>query len=254
MAWDRIRRILGWAVILVAVSVVVVEAAGRSVAERIVENQIRTSGVAGGVDVTIGRSWWQPSIVGVLLFDTLDQIEIRLNDARLYSTRVAEADYVLTGLDLDLSFRDRTAGVRSIGSGSVRVLIDPSAIAVMVGGGAEIRDGSLYLGGSEKPSAVRISGSDLVVEGDAVKKLVGSDSITLPVADSQILPCSPEARLVDRYVELSCTGNTLPGVLSTSLSSNAGDLPTVDQSELTPPATLELPPSSTTTRPGGQGG
>ncbi|HTN99874.1 MAG TPA: hypothetical protein VL068_04295 [Microthrixaceae bacterium] len=257
----KVRLVFGWLVIVVAVSVVVVETAGRSVTERIAEDQIRSAGVAGGVEVTIGRSWWQPSISGVLIFGTLDRVDVRLSDARLYSTPVHEADYVLNGLGLDLSIRDRTVKATSLDSGSVRVLIDPSVIATMLGSEAVVRNGKMFLNGSDAPARVRMVGTTLVIDGSDVKALSGSDSISLPVVDPQILPCTPKVRLVDPFVELSCTGNELPGVLTKSLGAGGidgrvgpggpggpgnGSEPEVD-SELTPPATLELPPESETT-------
>lgn len=255
---------LGWLVIAVALGVVVAETAGRGVTERIAEDQIRAAGVAGGVEVTIGRSWWQPSIVGVLLFDTLDRVDVRLTDARLYATQVHEADYVLKDLGLDLSIRERTVRAKSLGSGSVRVLIDPSTVAQMVGRKASIRNGRLHLVGSDQPVRIRIIGTELVLDGPAIEGLSGSDSVSLPVVDPQILPCTPKVRIVGRFIELSCTGNRLPGVLTTSLGEidNGGpggpgvptgpggetgpgtEWPPGGDDELAPPATLELPPPS----------
>lgn len=255
-AWGRLRLALSWLVIAVAIVVVVVEVAGRAVTQRIIEDQIRASGVAGGVDVTIGRSWWQPSIVGVVLFETLDKVEVRLTDARLYSTHVDEADYVLNELGLDLSIANRKVSVQSLGSGSVRVLIDPSALARMFGVDATIRDGRLFVAGSDTPARVSISGTDLVIEAAAIASPDGSHSISLPVVDPAILPCTPKVRLVDRFVELRCTGTRLPGVLATSLAAESGsdigpggdqNLPPLDETELPPPATLELPGSTSTT-------
>ncbi|MGB6056719.1 MAG: hypothetical protein WBF71_00535 [Microthrixaceae bacterium] len=252
------RLVLGWLVIAVALAVVVVETAGRNVTEGIAEDQIRAAGVAGEVEVTIGRSWWQPSIIGVLLFDTLDRVDVRLTDARLYSTQVHEADYVLKDLGLDLSIRERTVRATSLGSGSVRVLIDPSAVAKMVGGKASIQNGRLLLAGSGEPVRIRIVGSNLVLDGAAIAELSGSDSVSLPVVDPQILPCTPKVRIVDRFIELSCAGNRLPGVLASSLGVIASGGPVgpggpggetgpgaewpPGGDELAPPATLELPP------------
>lgn len=260
----RVRLVLGWLVIAVAMTVVVVETAGRRATEGIAEDQIRAAGVAGEVEVTIGRSWWQPSIIGVLLFDTLDRVDVRLTDARLYSTQIHEADYVLKDLGLELSIRERTVGATSLGSGSVRVLIDPSTVAQMVGGSASIQNGRLRLAGSGEPVRIRMVGSNLVFDGAAIAELSGSDSVSLPVVDPQILPCTPKVRIVDRFIELSCTGNRLPGVLTTSLgvldsggpagpgghggpggeTGPGAEWPPGGDDELAPPATLELAPST----------
>ncbi len=226
------------ALVLVVLGVVAIEWAGRSLTERFAEEQLREAGVAGGVEVTVGSAWWRPSVLPALLTGDVDRVSVRLQDAQLYSLPVVEADYVLEDLAIDVSVADRTVTATSLGSGSVRVMVDPAAIAQALGTSAEPREGGLVLGPQGTPATLRVVGRDLVVTSPAIA--TPDRSTSFRVADPQLLPCEPQVELHDDLIELSCTGNVLPGVLERSIGTSgvSGEAPSAD---LPPPATLEQP-------------
>jgi hypothetical protein len=67
----------------------------------------------------------------------------------------------------------------------------------------------------------------------------------MQVVDPQLLPCTPAVRVIDDLVELSCKGDTLPGILERSLGTSGTTLPPSPPTELEPPATLEVPSTET---------
>src|SRR3954470_9605704 len=112
----------------VGLVVIGLEVGGRLLNQRFAEDQLRDAGVAGEVEVTVGRSWWRPSVIPAFLTGDLDRVSVRLEDAELYSMPVLEADYVLEDLGVDVSLGDRSITATSLGSGSVRLLVDPREI------------------------------------------------------------------------------------------------------------------------------
>jgi hypothetical protein len=228
---------------LVLVAIVAVEWSGRELTQRIAEDQLRDAVVAGGVEVTVGRSWWQPSVLPALLTGDVDRLEVQLRDAQLYSLPVAEADYVLEDLTIEVSIGDRTVRATSLGSGSVRVLVDPSAIAQALGTDARVVDGAVVLGPDRVPAELQIVGRNLVVTSPALDAAGGTTQFQ--VVDPQLLPCEPQVSVRGQLVELSCEGDDLPGVLERSIGTggvSGAEPPT----QLEPPATLEVPSTAPT--------
>jgi hypothetical protein len=227
--------------------VVGVEVVGRVVTQRVAEDQLRAAGVAGGVEVTIGRAWFRPTVVPALLTGNLDRIAVRLQDARLYSVPVLEADYVLEDLAVEVSLSERTIRASSLGSGSVRLLVDPGAFAAVVGVEAVAEGGRMLVGPDREPAELTISGRSLVITSPAL--VASGGSTTLQVVDPQLLPCTPEVRVLDGLVELSCRGDSLPGILERTLGVAGVEPEPSPPTELEPPATLELPTTTTVVPP-----
>lgn len=215
------------------------ELGGRVAVERISEDRLRRAGIAGDVDVTVGRSWWRPSVVPALVGGELDRVSVRLRDATMHSARVEQGEYVLEGLAVAISLRGRTVGATSLERGGVSMLLDPASIAADLGVHAVVEGGRLLLGRDQLPATLAVEGDDLVVRGDAVP----DGSASMPLVDPAVFPCTPEVRVTEDRVLLHCTGNRLPGVLGEPLGPDGDvvpdDLPLAPV-ELEPPATLEL--------------
>jgi hypothetical protein len=178
----------------------------------------------------------------------VDRIAIRLQDAKLYSLPVTQAEYILNDLQIDLSLRTAKVVASSLGSGSVRVLIDPSQIGALVGVPAEIRDGVLLLGSPLEPAELSLQGNDLII--DSAQLRAAGQVTSLQVADPELLPCDPQVRILGEMVELACTGNSLPGVLRNSIGVGTPVIPVDSQpTQLEPPATLNKPATPTTATP-----
>lgn len=242
----RWLRALLLAMVLGAVLVVVgVEIGGRILTQRYAEAELRDAGVAGGVEVTVGSAWWRPSVIPALLTGDLDRVAVRLEDAELYSMPVREADYVLEDLSVDVSLGDRTVTATSLGAGSFRLVVDPSEIGRLLGADTVVEGGKVLIGPDRDPAELTVRGRELVVTSAALSATGGSTS--MQVVDPQLLPCSPEVRVVGRYVELACTGDHLPGILEQTIGmSGVADVP-APPAELEPPATMEI--TTTTTPP-----
>ncbi len=228
-------------VALVALGVVAVEWLGRVGVDRLAEDRIARDVPSESVDVVMGSAWWRPTIIPAA-FGDVDRISVRLVGADLAGFPVAEVDYVLEGIEGNVSVADRRVGVESIDRGSVRMLVDPAAIAAALGTSAELVDGQLLVGPDRVPASVEMVGDDLVVS-------VGGDSgvpdQVIPVVDDWLMPCRPEVRLGNRYLELSCEGDRLPGVLGGTFSADdlRGTGGEKDRSAERPPPDL-LPPET----------
>ncbi|MEI7887409.1 MAG: hypothetical protein WCJ04_08460 [Actinomycetes bacterium] len=244
------RKMLMGLALLVLVVAICVEIGGRVVTQRIAEDQLRSAGVAGGVEVTVGESWWRPTVLPAIFTGQVDRIAIRLNKAKLYSLPVTQADYILNDLQIDLSLRTAKVVASSLGSGSVRVLIDPSEIGALVGVPAEIRDGALLLGSPLEPAQLSLQGQNLVIDSPQLRS--AGQVTSLQIADPELLPCNPQVRILGAMVELACTGNSLPGVLRNSIGVGTPSIPVDSQpTQLEPPVTLDKPRASPITTPAG---
>lgn len=221
-----------------------VEFAGRVVTERVAERQLRDGGVGGSVEVSMGTSWWHPSFLSAVMTGNLDRISVELDRASLYSVPVLRADYVLEDVRVEISATDRTIRVASIGSGKVRLLIDPAEIGRMMGSEATVVDGRIVVGPDRSPADLRIVGDELVLSGPSIATGAGAGSYR--VADPELLPCTPDVRVRSSLVELSCTGDQLPGILAQPLGLS-GRSTVQPPTELEPPLTLDAPTASSPT-------
>jgi len=238
-----IRKLLVAAACSLLVLLFCIEVGGRVATEQLAEDQLRAAGVGEGVAVTVGKAWWQPSILPAIFSGRVDQIAIRLDKAKLYSLPVTQADYILNDLQVDLSLRTAKVVASSLGSGSVRVVVDPSQIGALVGVPAQIRDGVLLLGSPLEPAALSLQGNDLMIDSPQLR--AAGQLTSLQVADPQLLPCDPQVRIVGNMVELACTGNSLPGVLRNSIGVGTPRIPVDPQpTQLEPPVTLNRSPAT----------
>ena len=243
--WLRIGAV---ALLLGLTSVVIgVEITGRVATERVAENRLRANGVRGSIEVTIGSAWWRPTFLPALATGTLDRVSVGLDGAELYAVPVLKADYVLEDLQVQVSPGDRSIAATSIGSGSVRVLIDPAEIGAMFGTEAALLDGRLVIGPERAPADLQMLGDDLVLSGPSLAS--GSQAASFRVADPQLLPCTPGVRLLNTLVELFCTGDELPGILERPLGPSGGSSIVPPPAELEPPLTLESPTTAPTNAP-----
>ena len=230
-------------VALVALGVVAVEWVGRAGVDRLAADRISRDVPAESVDVVMGSAWWRPTIIPAAALGDVDRISVRLVGADLAGFPVAEVDYVLEGIDGTVSVAERRVSVESIDRGSVRMLVDPAAIASALGTSAELVDRQLLVGPDRVPASVQMAGDDLVVSvGDGS----GVPDQVIPVVDDWLMPCRPTVRLGNRYLELSCEGDRLPGVLGGTFSADdlrGGSGGQKDGSAERPPTDL-LPPET----------
>jgi hypothetical protein len=237
------RALLALAVTAIAL-VLLAEVAGRVVVERVAAEELRDAGVAREVEVVVGDAWWKPSVVPALLGADLDRVTVRMVDARMHPLTVARADYVLEGLDVELSLRSRSLAVTGLRQGAAAVLVDPQVMGEQLGFSATVEGDRLLVGPELRPAEVRAEGNELVVTSDAFAEDGGS--VRLPVIDSYVLPCEPRVRVRAGKVTLYCTTTELPGMLRQHLGPPVEvdpDLPPPPV-ELEPPVTAEMEPDS----------
>lgn len=230
----RRRLVIGVSLSVAALLVVVlgVEVVGRTVLQRRIADEIRATGVATRADVTIGRSWWTPSVSRLLLTGTLDMVDVELTSTDVVGVPAESLHWVLFDLGVSLSIRSPHVGVVSLGDGRVTVVIDPASFGEMIGVPVRIHDGQLFLGDSDRPAKVSIRSTDLVVEHPLLTALIGSDSVPFPVSDPYMLPCDPELDMHDDRMVLHCSGSDLPGVLRGTFGADSSDPSAVDGAEV----------------------
>jgi hypothetical protein len=234
----RRRRWIAAAIALVLL-LVGVERLGRSYAEGAIADRLRDSGITGDVDVSVGSSWWRPTVLPALVTGDVDEVSVRITDGSLMGVPIDRADYALSGISGDVSLLGGTVGVRSIDRGSITIDVPPSAIGHAVGEPVTIRDGRLEMGQPARPVRARMSGDSLVLEDPA-----GGQPIRVPVVDPYVLPCDPALHVRERSLELSCAGRNVPGILRGPLQgSTATDADGDPAGDLAPP--------QSTVRPGG---
>lgn len=225
-------RIAATVVALAVVAVALVEVVGRFAVERVARTEIADAAEADA-EVSLGRGRWDPVVATALATGRLERIEVRLRDAEMSSLPVREADYVLTDVRVDLDLVDRQLTVLSIGSGSVRIEVDPAEIGGALGVTVEADGGEVLVDGS--PVELSVEDGQLVVGEED-----GAGPRRLPLPGERFLPCTPDVEVRDSVVVLGCSGSTLPGVLADPLGPRGGAPPAPP--ELEPPATLELEP------------
>lgn len=222
---DRSRRTkVALAAVLIALiaAYLVLEIGGRVMIGRIVQTQIRNYGVAGDVQVRIGRGWWSPSVSRLVATGRLDRAQIELESAELYVVPVETARYRLDDLDVALSIRHRSLKVDSLGSGKVLLVVDPKSVAELLGVKVSAHGGILWVGESTTPASVHVEGANLAVESPDIVAINGTDRALFPLVDPYLMPCQPNAKVVGSFIELRCTGNSLPGILGRTIGLGTG--------------------------------
>ena len=230
------RWVLGLAaagLVVLLVGVVVIEVVGRRVAEDVAASELERQGVADA-QVSIG-TWWRPSVLSAVVLGDLDRVQVQLEDAQVSGIQVLEADYDLEGLRVDVDVLDGTVAITELERGSFRVLVDPATFGAQLGVEVVAEDGELRIGPGRAPATLRMEGDQMVIDSASLDEQ-GIDG-RLAVADRRLLPCDPTPRVVLDLVELSCTGDRLPGILDSSLGQPVDVAP--PPAQLEPPATLE---------------
>jgi hypothetical protein len=237
----RTAVLVGLAVLVVlgGVALLAEQQLRRSV-EGHIEDQLRASGVTGVVDARLGGSGWRPSALLALVGAEMDRVEVRVREGSIGGVPVVEADYVLRGLDVTVDVSVPAVTVHRIGDGTVRLLLDPVALGASIGQDLVVDAGEVLLGPDRMPARVLLRDEFVVV---APRPPAGRLAVlTVPAVDPYLLPCRPDLRILDDTIELSCSGDDLPGVLAGPLGP-----PPVPGDESIPP---ELPPPQTLIAPG----
>jgi hypothetical protein len=215
------------------VALVAAERFGRGYAEHEIAARLQEGGVTGDVDVTVGGSWWRPAVLPALVTGDLDRVTIDVRDGTLSGMPVERTRYVLEGIHGDVSVLNGTVAVRSIDSGSVLVRISPDVIARSLSTDVRARGDELVAGNPPSPLKAYVVGDDLVFSGRALADRGRPQ--TLPVGDPYLLPCSPGVAVADGALELSCTGDRLPGVLKVPLQGSEQPAGSAPVDTLSPP-------------------
>lgn len=220
----QLRSAVVVAVLVATISILVltVEVVGRNVLQHLITDHIREAGVAQDVDVTVGRSWWTPSISRMLLTGTLDTVEMDLRSTSLIGLPTDAIRYRLDDLGVSASFIERRVSIISIGNGRVEATLDADAFGESLGMSAVVRDGQLYLGEFEDPARMDIRGSEVVITHPALLGATGSEEIVLPASDPYLLPCDLGLSRRSSELTLACMGSNVPGILAGPFLGSSG--------------------------------
>jgi len=224
---------------LVLLALAVVERFGRSYAEGQIAERLQASGVTGDIGVTVGSSWWRPTVLPALVTGDLDQVTVTVDSGSLLGLPVDDVHYVLSGLHGDVSLLNGSVVVRSLDRGTFVMRVPASVIGESLGVPVSVRDGELVAGDDPQPLDVRVDGDSLVFSGAA---LGDRGPQSLPVVDPYVLPCRPAVTVAGEALRLACSGNQVPGILDAPLQGDPGG----DRAPVG-----ELPPPQTTDRPTG---
>ncbi|MCU1484313.1 MAG: hypothetical protein JWN67_1059 [Actinomycetia bacterium] len=201
------RKLLVLAV-LVAV-LLVGDLAARSAAESAVEKGVRAkvSGVAS-VDAQIHSFPFTGRLLGQGKVSTLD---LRLTDVTGHGIDVAWLRMETKGLELDRSvlFGGKVR-IKHVDSVTVTANISQDQVSKATGAQVELLDGGkariTYKG-------VTATADVAVVDGSMRFTAAGLPALTVPLPDSDLLPCAVDATVVQGAVLASCTADHLPAIV-----------------------------------------
>ncbi|MCU1484799.1 MAG: hypothetical protein JWN67_1545 [Actinomycetia bacterium] len=197
-------------VLAVLVAVLVAgDLAAKSLAESAVESGVRSKvqGV-GSVDAQIHSI----PFTGRLLFQgRVSTLDLRLTDVTGHGIDVAWLRLEATGLELDRSVLMGDSHVRIKGVDSVAVTANITEDQVRRATGADVRllDGraQVTVGGITSTAEVA------VVDGKIGFTVGNAQVFSVPVPDSDLLPCPIDARVVKGAILASCTADHLPDIV-----------------------------------------
>ena len=192
-ALHRTGRVVAVVALVLLVGLVALEVGGRLLVERAAAEQLRDEGI-DGADVTVGRSWWRPTLVPALFGGGVDRVRVELRDTDVAGVRVVRADYVLEDLEVDPDPFGGALGVSGVGVGSFRLVVAPGSVADVLGVPARVVEGRLVIGPDGEPAKLRVDRGELVIESPYLQR-EGIDP-RLAIVDRRLLPCEPEVALL----------------------------------------------------------
>ena len=86
-ALHRTWRVVAVVAVVLLVGLVALEVGGRLLVERAAAGQLRDEGIEGA-EVTVGRSWWRPTLVPALFGGGVDRVRVQLRDTDVAGVRV----------------------------------------------------------------------------------------------------------------------------------------------------------------------
>jgi hypothetical protein len=207
-----VRKLLVLAV-LVAV-LVVGDVVAKAAAESAVESgvQSRVSGV-GAVDARIHSFPFAGRLLAQGQVSTLD---LRLSEVTGHGIDVARLRLQASGLELDRSamFGGKVE-LQDVDHVVVTATITAEAISDVTGADVELLDG----GRAEVTyQGVSATATVSVVDGELRFGAEGLPALTVPVPDSDLVPCDVDATVVAGAIEASCTADHLPDVVVRSVA------------------------------------
>jgi hypothetical protein len=201
------RKLLVLAV-LVAV-LLVGDVLARSAAESAVETGVRSK--VAGVGSVEARIDSFPFTGRLLAQGQVSNLDLRLSDVTGHGIDVATLRLEAVGLVLDRSvlFGGKVR-VKRVDRVTVTATIDEAQISQATGAEVELLDGGrarvTYRGVT---ATARVTVSDGAIRFTAG----GLPALTVPVPDSDLLPCEVDATVVDGAVLASCTADHLPAIV-----------------------------------------
>jgi hypothetical protein len=152
-----------------------------------------------------------PFLGRLLVSGTVSELDLAFTDVKGHGIDVARLRIAATGIELDrgVLFGERHARIRDVDTVSARATITEAEIRRVSGADVRLVDGEATV----SAAGVRATADVDVVDGRVQMKVGSLPAISVPVPDSELLPCEVQAKVVERALELSCTSHELPAIV-----------------------------------------
>lgn len=140
----------------------------------------------------------------------VERIDVEVDDLTQSGVTFAEIAVRLEGLEIDRDeARARRIVVESIERGTARVVLGQGELSDLVGVTVSLGDGTVTVGGiTVTAPAFSVSGAELFIG------LEGVGGVTIPLPTADLVPCSLDVAVVPGALELTCTLDEVPTLLT----------------------------------------
>jgi hypothetical protein len=161
-----------------------------------------------------------PFVGRILLDGSIERLSLTLHDVREGGVEVERLQLVAEQIVLDRArlLEDRVLAVTDVGRVRVEGRVSAAMISRAAGVPVHFKGGkaSVTVNGQTVEASVSFVGNVVMLW------VVGFPPLSVPLPAHAILPCQPEVRIADEYVELACSATELPAAVMDVLGKGTG--------------------------------
>jgi hypothetical protein len=161
-----------------------------------------------------------PFVGRILLDGSIERLSLTLHDVRESGVEVERLQLVAEDIVLDRArlLEDRVLAVTAVGRVRVEGRVSAEMIARAAGVPVHLKKGkaSVTVNGQTFEASISFAGNVVMVW------VVDFPPLIVPFPVHEILPCQPEVRVADEYIELACSATKLPAAVMDVLGKGTG--------------------------------